>query len=153
MIGFALLLAATSFFALLAARPTEPTYKGKPLSFWITKYESYSVYPHNNQAWDAVQAIGTNAIPVMIRWISYQTPKWRQTLALLERKYVHTDILALRYPPEHDLANQCLSILSTNAPPALPAFVKLMNETASHPCSQRRLMLTRSFDNSPQTLS
>jgi hypothetical protein len=127
--GLLLLLIAAAGLALLASQPTEPKYNDKPLSFWIARYQSYIVYPHNHEAEDAILAIGTNAIPILLRWMTHDTPVWRKNLADLERKYVHTGIFALRYRPEHDLATQCLSILGTNALPALPALVKLIRQT------------------------
>ena len=73
---------------------SEPSYKGKKLSEWLGLHSHWrfsewvdvkkaDVVASNveirreAQVVEAVQAIGTNAFPCLLRWISYETPWWR----------------------------------------------------------------------------
>ena len=51
---------------LTLAKPGEPYYQGHSLSHWLNEAASGS-----EEAQTAVRAIGTNAIPVLVYWISY----------------------------------------------------------------------------------
>jgi hypothetical protein len=59
----------------------EPTYGGHPLSYWIRRYND----PTSDRvhAEEAIQHIGTNAIPYLLRWMEYQPSGWRVWLANL----------------------------------------------------------------------
>jgi hypothetical protein len=52
-------------------RSGEPSYAGTPLSVWILYIRSPMRAP---QAVEAVQAIGTNAIPFLLEWMEYEEP-------------------------------------------------------------------------------
>ena len=54
----------------------EPEYNGRPLSYWIEEY--WLEGPAEEQA---IQRIGTNAFPFLLRWI--RTPEARHRLILL----------------------------------------------------------------------
>jgi len=73
----------------------EPVYKGKKLSEWLTlhSHSRFSKWLQTGgaadrpmlraedyqevQAVDAVRTIGSNALPCLLRWVSYETPRWR----------------------------------------------------------------------------
>jgi hypothetical protein len=54
----------------------EPEYNGKKLSEWLA-LQRY----RPEEASDAIRAIGTNALPVLVSWAEYQMPAWRFELA------------------------------------------------------------------------
>jgi hypothetical protein len=55
--------------ALMPGRSSEPTYQGKRLSTWIDDF--FDTLPQTNQATvAAVQAIGTNAVPCLLDWLT-----------------------------------------------------------------------------------
>jgi HEAT repeat protein len=75
--------AAASLTALLA-RDRQPTYQDRPLSAWL---EIYGSHPDDPQpAISALRQIGTNAIPFLLQWISYEpSPLRTQFDKLLEK--------------------------------------------------------------------
>lgn len=66
----------------------EPEYNGKKLSQWLGAYsrgyskgEDNKVYEQEHQAAaNAVRHIGTNAVPSLLRWITYEEPWWTKRL-------------------------------------------------------------------------
>jgi hypothetical protein len=76
-------LTAMILGAVLWPREREPEYDGVLLSEWLERYSvSASGYQRseNFRAIQAIQRIGTNAIPFFLRWIQYETPGWRKFL-------------------------------------------------------------------------
>jgi len=76
-------------------RNREPTYNGKPLSSWAQTYwtapNPYSpldpasiatlnlaASANRREAREAIRSLGTNPIPLMLKWISYERPRWKQ---------------------------------------------------------------------------
>jgi len=59
----------------------EPEYNGRPLSYWIEEY--WFEGPEEEQA---IQSIGTNAFPFLLRWIRTPEPRHRLILLPLVRK-------------------------------------------------------------------
>jgi hypothetical protein len=62
--------------------PKEPEYQGKKLSEWLEIYDSRRTPAEAtatpSEAKTALLAIGTNAVPTAVRWLSYQTPGWKK---------------------------------------------------------------------------
>ena len=73
----------------------EPVYQGKKLSEWLRAYAlaeaeldrtaDYGLNSYRGDPWDtlrvpaeAVQHIGTNAVPFLLKWIQYEQPWWRK---------------------------------------------------------------------------
>src|SRR5690242_9922901 len=50
----------------------EPEYQGKKLSEWLEMQEKYPA-----EAAHAVRAIGTDAVPFLVRWADYRVPGWK----------------------------------------------------------------------------
>src|SRR5690349_4235483 len=70
--------AASVFGALLFVwlRPTEPSYAGHSLSYWLRR--TYHPDPSiSGQAEEAIRSIGTNAVPMLIQWLSERDPEWK----------------------------------------------------------------------------
>jgi hypothetical protein len=103
-------------------RQREPSYRGHSLSEWLQA-------PPSLEARTAIRAIGTNAIPTLLHWLSHNPPHWRTNLTFLDRKYLPTSISDFLDQPDHDIARQAFFMLGTNALPAVPALVKLMSQT------------------------
>lgn len=56
----------------------EPEYNGKKLSEWLEIYGRATEGPaRKHEAVVAVEGIGTNAIPFLLKWIDYSPPAWR----------------------------------------------------------------------------
>src|SRR5215467_6522715 len=111
---------ATLLGALVFAFTTtsEPTYQGRSLSYWLAP-------PRTARTETAVKAIGTNAIPFLIRWIKYEPPPWRKKYADLAMKYRYYNLYRVLYG-EGGKAMEGFLILTTNATPSIPALVNIM---------------------------
>lgn len=59
----------------------EPEYNGKKLSQWVGLRGLYT-----SDEIDAVQHIGTNAVPFLLKWIQYEQPWWRQGACIVYEK-------------------------------------------------------------------
>jgi len=112
-------------------RDNEPSYRGKTLSQWIDSCEPQvgattairyaSIYP---QEFEAIRAIGTNALPCLLEWIRYQPSKPKEFLyPLLGRLRIMSDPSKLR-------ANRVavgFAMLGALASPAIPELKKIAN--------------------------
>jgi hypothetical protein len=80
-----LILAACAVVALVAAvfwpKEREPVYQGKKLSEWLAMYcvSTDSQVP-DKEAEEAILGIGTNALPVLVKWIAREPPDWKKGL-------------------------------------------------------------------------
>ena len=143
LIGIILLAVIGGVIAYpLLHRDDEPTYQGRRLSEWLERYNQNTSFPHEtpaiasrHEAEAALLYIGTNAVPHLVKWISYEPPAWRTAL----RKWLPASIVKRRalYPllnnDEADrrayLAIHGFLRLGTNASIAVPALEALMNNT------------------------
>ena len=59
----------------------EPQYNGRRLSEWLRNQPPAPVSPLDpNPQWTAVNAIGTNALPWLLKWVQYKPKAWRKLL-------------------------------------------------------------------------
>src|SRR5712691_1963900 len=140
------LLLAVLFVALaggvfwMLSRPTEPVYQGKPLSAWLEE-----LYPEwkedvNPHAVVAFRAMGTDAIPALLKIIqSYDSPFNRLILEPDRlQSLVHFPLVEKWHQRASErshlrwAASYALYALGTNAKPALPALTNLLFHTNTH---------------------
>jgi hypothetical protein len=57
-----LLVAVVGGLAWQVTRPREPVYQGKPLSYWLVR-------PARDPNFNALRALGTNAIPTLLQML------------------------------------------------------------------------------------
>src|SRR5260370_12669481 len=86
-----LLIAAVGFVSwLILSRPDEPVYQGKSLSYWCDHCAANSFLSSDQelqeQAGIAIRAIGTNAIPTLLRMLKARDSKFKLGLIQLTRK-------------------------------------------------------------------
>jgi hypothetical protein len=79
-LGGALLCAAVLIICL--SGPKEPSYEGKKLSEWMKIVSPSGQYGawldlESAQGQAAIRSIGTNALPSLLKWISYEMPQWQ----------------------------------------------------------------------------
>ena len=70
-------------------RDKEPSYQGKRLSEWLAlegPRGARRLKAGDGPATAAVMHIGTNALPVLLRWIEYERPVWKLKMMELGRK-------------------------------------------------------------------
>jgi hypothetical protein len=66
-------------------RDREPSYRGRTLSEWAELAGPASLWKDSDEEVQAVRAIGTNALPTILKWISYQpSPSRKKMAALME---------------------------------------------------------------------
>src|SRR5438445_13497941 len=73
------LLTSRAARAELAIKPVEPSYNGRPLSYWVLgdarSFDSIaapdSLTPESQAA---VREIGADAVPILLRWLSSPSP-------------------------------------------------------------------------------
>src|SRR5947209_6890640 len=71
-----------------AFRSREPEYGGRKLSQWVEEFGCLTALEDPNQHeieaakrdQAAIQRIGTNGVPYLLRWFSYRTPSWKKRL-------------------------------------------------------------------------
>jgi hypothetical protein len=143
------LLAATLFAVLaitivvLLAHEPEPRYNGRSLSSWLKAYAAIyettgttQTIPDVGEAVHAIQAIGTNALPLLLKWIQQEPPSWQQAAhrKLPKRLWNTAPARLLIDGPGYEKASHAMNafdILGTNAAPAIPGLVKLMTGTTN----------------------
>src|SRR2546422_797856 len=87
----ALLLAGAALVAVSKlSTKGEPAYAGRPLSEWVLLYARLDPVkagsPATSEAAQAIRHIGTNALPLMVRWIQYEPPRWKHVLKPIAAK-------------------------------------------------------------------
>jgi len=58
--------------AYLLLWPAEPSYKGRRLNEWIRSYGDGKAEFKRSEIDEAVRAMGTDAIPFLVRWLQYE---------------------------------------------------------------------------------
>jgi len=66
-------IAAVILVFTLWPREGEPQYNGVPLSKWLERGTPYG----DPEFTKAIKHIGTNALPVLVRSVDYNTPRWK----------------------------------------------------------------------------
>jgi hypothetical protein len=110
----------------------EPEYNGKKLSEWLA-LQRY----RPEEASDAIRAIGTNALPVLVSWTELQVPDWRYNLAIGYSSFpgpIHSDSLADFFINQKATTRSFNSvfafrILGTNASAAIPELSRFVMDT------------------------
>ncbi|HZV35956.1 MAG TPA: HEAT repeat domain-containing protein [Verrucomicrobiae bacterium] len=137
-LGFALLLIAVGL-SWYISRSREPTYQGKPLTYWLELLNTDDgrlVDPADNSAREAehaVQAIGTNAIPTLLEMLQKKDSPLKSGLIALSTKehFLHINIFPDSY--YHALAFDGFGALGTNGRQAVPALLKIFRSSDQRP--------------------
>jgi len=138
-------LVAVAATVVVTTGDDEPKYKGCALSDWISDYEiQYDTTVHrdaaHHAATEALQKIGTNALPTLLKWMTYKTPAPRRCIERLLRPVAFKlgvthkfESLINREEARSWHAGAVFSILGTNAAPALPQLSNMVvNPTHPH---------------------
>ncbi len=107
--------------------PKEPEYQGKKLSEWLATRSE-----HPQESAEAVKAIGTDAIPYLLRWLSYEFPHWEGEVGDFYAR--HPTWIGSSYAARFDRdknfdqilhAAAGFAILGPSAKAAIPRLVKI----------------------------
>jgi FOG: HEAT repeat len=113
----------------------EPEYNGKKLSQWLAVQNDLPA-----EASDAIRAIGTNALPVLVSWVESQVPAWRYKLA---RPFSQFPGFVYRDSLVNFLVNGkaqvrsfnsvfAFQVLGTNASAAIPELSRFVTDARNH---------------------
>jgi HEAT repeat protein len=134
-----LLIAVLGFasWLILSQHDPEPIYKGKPLSYWCEQcVESYSPdidIEMHERAETAIQAIGTNAVPTLVRMLRAKDSKFELRLIRLASKQHVVNIRWKTAEIRRYEAIQGLLALGGLAKSAVPALIQDYNERLPDP--------------------
>ncbi len=121
LIVVGLALAAILVLLLWPGEP-EPRYQGRTLSEWLGRYRQGG--NQRPEAFEALRNMGTNALPTLLRWISYDPAQFRETVVTLARKLPGS--LGLSAPERRAAdAERAFGILGREALPAAPELARL----------------------------
>ncbi len=127
-----LLLAAVgvlaALFFLWPRGPREPVYQGKTLTQWVMQANRQQRRLETQEARAALKAIGTNAVPFLLKDFTRPVSLWR--MRLNERARQHPWI-KFRFRNDYELirvAGMGLLWLDSNAAPAVPVVARYLDD-------------------------
>jgi HEAT repeat protein len=113
------------------AQPREPIYKGRTLTSWLEVYNRTGDRQQRDAADRAVQQIGTNAIPTLLRLLRVKDSASKTKVIFLARSQ-HAIKIQYPYAGEwNQMAARAFSCLGTNAQTAVPALIQIAHENIS----------------------
>jgi len=148
-------LAVLAGWAALFAWDREPTYQGRPLSYWTYLYTAsrfHWPHPEAPQAWSrnaeaakAVRAIGPAAVPYLLQWIGYEPNNQRAKLAEFIRTFRKGPLTRLipdgNSPDKEWLravsASDGFNILGPDAASAAPELLRLAQRSRNPAGAQK----------------
>ncbi|MDB6068695.1 MAG: HEAT-like repeat protein [Pedosphaera sp.] len=134
-----LLLAVIGGIVWLASRPSEPMYKGKRLSVWLKFYDAYATgsltSPQDRDnlklADEAVRAIGTNAIPTLLRKLGAKDSALTvRLMALAQKQHLFKVKFAPAYIRRYE-GSSGLEALGARGKSAVPELIRMYEQDHS----------------------
>src|SRR5258708_6947335 len=128
------ILLAVLFVALagglvwMLSRPTEPAYRGKPLSVWLKEFNG-NPGDSNQAAFVAFRDMGTNAIPALLKIIQSGDPRFQRMVLKLNRMQSLVECPVRETADQSWGASCALYAMGANAKPALPVLTNLLFHT------------------------
>ena len=130
-------------FDWVVLRPHEPVFEGKPLSLVLHEayqhgrhtpsFYSAAYYPdeseiHRMRAERALRALGTNALPVLVKMAGTRMSAFRKFVG---EPAGDPQMAFLHLPPQegkHEIASWGIRLLGKEARPAVPALIRLLSD-------------------------
>jgi hypothetical protein len=132
---------------LTLAHDFEPVYGGHPLSDWVRDYSKGPQHA-KEEATQALRALETNAISVMLRWVGYEPSTWRTRAAGIVARLPLPR--SMRYGMHTDTdferawnAAFSFSALGPSKTNVGPALVRIANDTNRNNSAVRALAILR----------
>jgi hypothetical protein len=144
----------TSIVVCIFASPREPRYKEVGLSTWVDQYYTSSLGGYHVSNWrapgpwpvaNAIKAIGTNALPHLIKWMQYRPSRFAllaRALLAKSPQWVQTNpfvypIVTAKAQIRAEAAAACFQFLGSDAAVAIPDLLKLVNDPMRPAVSMR----------------
>lgn len=118
------MLACAGFWVWHAIFPPEPLYHGKPLGRWLEE-ASFSA-GSTLETTAAIQGMGTNALPVLLRMVAARDSDFKQGLANVGGARLQRFFRLVPAQHYHLMATWGFDALGPSAKPAVPALTKLL---------------------------
>ena len=140
VIFVASLVAACGSFAWLTRGPRDPVYDGRPLSAWLQQYQVNGVINldrteqtlhADTEADEALRKIGTNAVPLLLRWIQAHDSALKLNLVNLVGKQQWVKIHYTRAETLNMEAARAFGTLGSRASNAVPELIKIYSRNIS----------------------
>jgi len=129
--------------------PKEPEYQGERLSYWLglpmqpVLISDVRGKAPNPETIVAVRKMGTNALPFLVEWVSYEPAKWQSATVLwLERRQLKLPLIAdvlTRKKKRADAAGLGFASLGAEANEAVPALGEAISRHKGTAAAQRCL--------------
>jgi hypothetical protein len=129
VLTFTGILGVTAWIFLVPRGPQEPIYQRKKLSEWLERYTTYQTSDRfqTHMAVDAdqaVQQIGTNGLPVLLRLARAHDPGWKRAcMALADRQHFVT-VRFTTAAMKQQQAQDAFLMLGRRAVPALTELAR-----------------------------
>jgi len=127
-----------TLIALLLAGPSQPTYKGRNLAHWVHGIATGNLSVEKVKA---LQAMGTNATPILLDWMRYESPPWKATAFKVTNRVLsllHKEPLDDRQKSLADEATEAIWILQEQAPTLWADCTNIMLDTTISTNVQQR---------------
>ncbi|HEX5219790.1 MAG TPA: hypothetical protein VFZ59_09505 [Verrucomicrobiae bacterium] len=132
LLAVVLLVVALRLVSLLLP-PNVPKYQGRYLSDWMDDYPLRGTnFAQHSATREAVQQIGTNAVPIFVKWLGTETPAWKKfvrrrvPMRFLQSEGYLSDWLGAQDAKRVGLGMSGISILGTNSASAVPELERLL---------------------------
>ncbi len=112
---------------------SEPNYQGHPLSYWLSRNYDDSA--------EAVRAIGSNAVPTLLRKLQARETDWDRQLVRLARMQKFIKVEYDSVAGERSDAYAGLTALGTNAASATPTLIRLVAQKSDPDLSRQAIMV------------
>lgn len=124
----AIMICALGLVLYISHEPPEPSFKGKPLSYWLTGYDPVQFQtghaPRSAEADGAIQQMGTNCIPRLLRMLQrHDSPFKAKVRALLDRQKLFS--VPFLKPNQDVVAYYALCALGATASNAVPELIRI----------------------------
>ncbi len=109
----------------LSPSTPDPVYQGKPLSIWLTQYNTNALnWPrHENSADEAVREIGTNGFPLIAKLLrASDSPRKIRLILFLQRTFHAKYVPIATGIPSRQQALNALGALGKEAKPLVPVL-------------------------------
>jgi hypothetical protein len=130
----------------ILTRPREPSYDGRRLSQWLAIAAERAGVAESGEEAKAIRAIGTNAIPYLLKWMEYKRPWWRVELEHLQVVRNYPVPASILEDTKDDLADSAwlgFQILGREAETAIPELTRIV--TTANPAAHQRMPRWRGF--------
>jgi hypothetical protein len=145
-----LLIAVLGTISWLVLRPydPEPIYKGKPLTYWLDGFlprANSADPPSQDEAEEAVQQIGTNAIPTLLRMLRAKDSEFKLKLIQLTQKQHLINIKWRMAETQRYEALIAFTYLGPQGQSAVPDLIQIDRESRSDPKNDYRSLFDMVF--------